>query len=596
MSKYSVHQEPINTLLTWIKTKDVAVPEIQRPFVWSSIQVRDLIDSLYKGYPVGYIIIWRNPNIRLKDGKLSDGKRILIDGQQRITALNAAILGESVLNKYYEKYKIKIAFHPLDRKFEVLNPAIEKDSLWIKDISPVITNEVRTSQLIRHYKDTNPLTDEIQIEDAVEELKAILNKPIGIIELAHDLDIETVTEIFIRINSKGTILSQADFVMSKIAADEKYGGNTIRKCIDYFCHIYMEPEYMEHIIENDVEYTKTGFYRESNWIAKSDDELYYPEYSDILRVAFTYKFNRGKFSDLVSLLSGRNFEKKIFEEAISENSFTQLKEGILGFINQTNYERFVMIIQSIGFYENDFIISKSALNFSYVIYLKLKDLKYSSSNIESFVKKWFVLSILTSRYSGSSESAIDYDIRSINEKSIDKYLAEIESSELGDAFWENGLYQDLDSSSLYNPAFTTFIALQVRNNRRGFLSKDITIKNMLDNRGDIHHIFPKDILKKLGYGRSVYNKVANQVYAQQEINIKIGKKEPYQYMEIVKTQCETGVLKLGNISDHKDLLKNLQENAIPTEIFDYTIEEYDTFLNQRRRLIAMEIRKFYENL
>ena len=106
MSKYSVHQEPINTLLTWIKTKDVAVPEIQRPFVWSSIQVRDLIDSLYKGYPVGYIIIWRNPNIRLKDGKLSDGKRILIDGQQRITALNAAILGESVLNKYYEKYII----------------------------------------------------------------------------------------------------------------------------------------------------------------------------------------------------------------------------------------------------------------------------------------------------------------------------------------------------------------------------------------------------------------------------------------------------------------------------------------------------------
>ena len=91
--RYTVGQYAIDTIFTWIKTGEIAIPEIQRPFVWTAIKVRDLLDSLLKGYPVGYLISWRNPNIHLKDGTISFGKRILIDGQQRVTALMAAILG-----------------------------------------------------------------------------------------------------------------------------------------------------------------------------------------------------------------------------------------------------------------------------------------------------------------------------------------------------------------------------------------------------------------------------------------------------------------------------------------------------------------------
>src|SRR4051794_406445 len=135
--RYSVTPHPIETLLTWVKSREIAIPEIQRPFVWDATKVRNLLDSLYRGYPVGYLIAWRNPTVRLKDGTPSAGKRILIDGQQRVTALLAALLGHEVLNKDYETIRVRIAFHPIDERFEVSNPAIRKDSAWIADVSDV---------------------------------------------------------------------------------------------------------------------------------------------------------------------------------------------------------------------------------------------------------------------------------------------------------------------------------------------------------------------------------------------------------------------------------------------------------------------------
>ena len=135
--RYSVTPHPIETLLTWVKSGEIAIPEIQRPFVWEATKVRNLLDSLYQGYPVGYLIAWRNPTVKLKDGTPSAGKRILIDGQQRVTALMAALLGREVLTKDYETVRIRIAFHPQEERFEVANPAIRKDVAWIEDVAEV---------------------------------------------------------------------------------------------------------------------------------------------------------------------------------------------------------------------------------------------------------------------------------------------------------------------------------------------------------------------------------------------------------------------------------------------------------------------------
>ena len=136
--KYQVSQFSVENILNWVKSKEMAIPEIQRPFVWDKTKVRNLMDSLYKGFPVGYLIAWKNPNIKLKGGGTSSGKKILIDGQQRVTALRAAILGESIINKEYQKEYIKIAFHPLKQEFEVQNHAIIKDIAWIQDNAHIV--------------------------------------------------------------------------------------------------------------------------------------------------------------------------------------------------------------------------------------------------------------------------------------------------------------------------------------------------------------------------------------------------------------------------------------------------------------------------
>jgi len=594
MQKYAVNQQLIETLLAWVKSGEIAIPEIQRPFVWDSSKVRDLMDSLYQGYPIGYVIAWRNPNVRLKDGSLSEGKKILIDGQQRVTALTAAILGQYVVNKTYERVKIKIAFHPIDERFEVQNPAIVKDKTWLPDISHAINGDL--FEMADKYFELNPDVDKKQVRNAFSNLMNIPKKQIGIIELAADLDIETVTEIFIRINSKGVVLSQADFAMSKIASNTDYNGNELRKAIDYFCHLCIAPEFYKHIVDNDKEFSTTDFFQKMQWLKTENEDLYDPDYNDLIRVAFTTQFNRGRLSDLVSLLSGRNFETRTYEDTIAEASFANLRTGVNNFINETNFKRFLMIVKSAGFISPKLIRSQNAINFAYIVYLKLKELGVNSVDIESYVRRWLVFSILTGRYSGSPESAFDFDIKQISQKPFDEYLKEKEEGELSDAFWNASLPQSLDTSVASSPYFHVFLASQVKANDRGFLSKDVLVGDLISLRGDIHHLFPKDYLKKNGLDRSKYNQIANYVYMQSEINIKVGNKPPKDYFETVKSQMLNGNQQVSGLSNEQQLLDNLKMNCVPTEIQQMSIDDYNEFLTLRRKLMATKIKEYYHSL
>src|SRR5881409_2096666 len=161
--RYSVTPHAIETLLTWVKSGEIAIPEIQRPFVWEATKVRNLLDSLYQGYPVGYLIAWRNPTVRLKDGSTSEGKRILIDGQQRVTALMAALLGHEVMTKDYERVRIRIAFHPFEQRFEVSNPAIERDGAWLADVAVVLASDAKMLKLVTNYCAKNKGADQEKV-------------------------------------------------------------------------------------------------------------------------------------------------------------------------------------------------------------------------------------------------------------------------------------------------------------------------------------------------------------------------------------------------------------------------------------------------
>lgn len=338
MARYEVNNYAVETLLGNIKTGEIAIPEMQRPFVWDASKVRDLLDSLYKGFPVGYIIVWQNPKVKLKDGTTSTGKKVLIDGQQRITALAAAIVGKNVLDDHYKWKRIIIAFNPLEEKFEVSNSANQKSSKWISDVADVFKVSFDPFNFVNEYCRINDIPDQgSRVSAVITKLRSMQANALGVISLNEDLDIDSVTDIFIRINSKGVVLSQADFAMSKISSNEVYGGNITRKTIDYFCHLLESPEDLKDISANDAEFASRPEFAAIKWAAGKVKPIYKTSYTDILRVAFTYKFKRGRLADLVSLLSGRDFETREFKIEIEEGSFAKLHDAVLHAINQTNY-------------------------------------------------------------------------------------------------------------------------------------------------------------------------------------------------------------------------------------------------------------------
>lgn len=594
--RYSVTPHPIETLLTWVKSGEIAIPEIQRPFVWEASKVRNLLDSLYQGYPVGYLIAWRNPTVRLKDGTASAGKRILIDGQQRVTALMAALLGREVLTKDYETVRIRIAFHPQEERFEVTNPAIRKDVSWIHDVADVFSPEASLSELTDTYAEKNPAADRKHVSRVLEKLRKIIYNFVGVIELAEDLDIETVTEIFIRVNSAGAELSQADFAMSKIAVNETYGGNLLRKAIDYFCHLAVAPDFLGRIEKGDKVFAASEFFPQMRWLKDVNDDIYDPTYTDMLRVAFTSEFGRGKLQDLVALLSGRNFETKQYEELIAEDSFRRLKKGVLAFISKTHFDRITMILRSGGFVTSDLISGRNAVNFAYILYLKGRAEGMRPEELERLVRRWYAMSMIRGRYTGSPETAFDFDIRQIAARGIAPYVDAVIEAELPDAFWSVLLPQQLDTSSSISPYFLAYKAAQVKLGDKGFLSRDITVLDLLMNRSDVHHVYPQNHLKKQGLSRGRYNQVANFVLAQSEINIAIGDKPPERYFAELAEQCTGGKTRYGGITDPSEMRVNLRVHCVPESMLDGAIPSYDDFLNERRKLMAQKIKTWFQAL
>ena len=605
VEKYNPNSLSVSAILGLIASGDIAIPEIQRPFVWKKKQVRDLLDSLYKGYPTGYLIIWKNPNVKLKDGSISAGKKILIDGQQRVTALMTAIAGIPVVNSDYKKERIKIAFNPFEALsedkdaeiFAVQDQSHLKGKKWIPDVAEIFKNDFSVFSFIRKYCEDNPEMDPETLDKILTNLRSIGNRLIGVIELSEALDIDIVTDIFIRINSKGTALSQGDFVMSKIAADETYGGNILRKAIDYFAHLCVEPSFYDYIKEHDEEFANSEYMSKLAWLKNDKETVFDPECDDILRIAFMHMYPRAKLADLVSLLSGREFETREFKIEITEDTYDKLKQGVLNVINHNNFSQFMLAIRGAGFISDKLVNSYMALDFAYALYLRLAITKeVSVSEVKRIVQKWYVLSVLTGRYSSSPETAFYRDIRRINEVGVVKTLEDIEAALLSDNFWEVKVVQDLAYTSTINPTYLVYLAAQVANNDMSLLSNNITVKDLIEISGDVHHIFPKEYLKSNGYDKNLYNQDANYAYLDTQVNKSIGKKAPCEYFAEALKQCDTKEVTCGSITDIEVLKANLKANCIPFDVCTMTHADYDAFLEKRRALMAKKIKDYYYGL
>ena len=597
----------IKGLLGLIEAKDIAIPEIQRPFVWKNSQVRDLIDSLYKGYPTGYIILWKNPNVKLKDGTISSGKKVIIDGQQRITALMTAIAAQKIFNSEFKETRVKIAFNPfaaLDFQngdseaeiFAVQTPAHLKSKHWIPDIAEIFCTNFSSWTFIPQYIEQNPEMSGDNLQKVLNQLKGIESTQIGVIELSEKLDIDVVTDIFIRINSKGTPLSQGDFVMSKMAADESHGGNTLRKLIDYFSHLSVVPTYYDYIKNNDSAFAATPYLPKLAWLADDKETVYDPGCDDVIRVAFMHKLKRAKLANLVQLLTGRDFETREFKEEIVEDTFKKMYEGVLNVISQHNFTQFMIAIKSAGFISEKLVNSNMAMDFAYTIHLLLQESEVPVAERKRIVQKWYVLSVLTGRYSSSPESAFARDIRQITEQGVPAMLKSIEDAILSENFWNVAVPQNLTMTSTNNPTYLVYLAAQVYFNDVSLLSTNITVRELINLGGDVHHVFPKQYLINNHYAKNQYNQDGNYAYLDRPVNESIGKKAPKEYFNIALKQCQTKVAECGSIIEEVQLYNNLADNCIPNDVFEMGHEQYGTFLEKRRFLMAKKIRKYYESL
>lgn len=600
--KYNASNVSLEQILGYIKSGEIAIPEIQRPFVWKPRQVRDLIDSLYMGYPTGYLIISQSPDMKLKDGSQSAGKKIMIDGQQRVTALMTSIVGMEVIGGDFKKRRIKISFNPQatgedEEIFKVQDNAILKDKKWIADIAEIFKPDFDQWGFVNEYCKINPGINGSQMNKVLMRLLDIKNRQIGVISLDKDLNIDEVTEIFIRINSQGAKLNQADFAMSKIAANTEYEGNALRKAIDYFSHLAVEPDWYSDMIK-DAAFMKSKYAEKLKWLRDDRESIFDPDYNDILRIAFMYKFGRAKLKDLVSLLGGRDFETREYKEVIAEESFKKLSDGVVDFMNQYTFSNFILGIKAAGFVSSKLINSQMTLDFAYTLYLFLNsDTTIDKTQIKHYVAKWFVMATLTSRYIGSPESQMDFDIKRIREKGFLSFFHEVEEANLSETFWNVRLVQSLETPVANSPFFNVFLAAQIYFGDNALFSNGTKVGYLITLMGDVHHIFPKQYLRKSGYNdKRQYNQIANFTYLDTQVNKAISNDAPCVYFKNAVDACSTGVSLYGNITDVDILHKNMEDNCIPAEIVSMDYTNYDNFLISRRRMMARKIRLYYEHL
>ena len=591
---YKITQYSVSSILGYVENSQIAIPEIQRPFVWKGEEVRALIDSLYEGYPIGYLIVWQNSQVRVRNFGKGGTKKILIDGQQRVTALMAALLGKEVLDEQYQSHRIRIAFNPLagkgEERFAVCYTKHEEDSRWIPDISIFFRRDFSFRQFEKEYKEANPDEDFTPLEESVDTLKEIVKHQVGVIELSFLLDIDVVSEIFIRINLQGKPLNQEDFVMSKISVNEQYGGDYIRNCIDYFCHLLREPSFYQVLQQNETEFFNSEYGKALTWCQNEEQSLYIPSYADVLKVVLISYFGKTRIGDLVHLLSGRDGEKKIFSKKeiskkVSEEAFEKLGAGVKAFVCEENFQGFQKALKKAGYSCSRLLYSQSVLNYCYAMYLLMYRQGIGEKERESLLSKWITMAMITGHYQSGGESTVQKDYANAQEEGFASYLAQIEELKLTDEFYNNILPEKFTSTTARTAPFLAYVATQCARGVHSLYS-DVTMEELYKNKTESYQILPKAYLAKCGYKtREIYGQVANLTYISKETKDIIRKKSPVDYKEDLEKAI--GIEKIRT---------SLKENGLAETIFTANETDVIQILDDRRRQMASEIRDFYKTL
>ena len=601
-STYTVGNASVSEIVYWLDHDEIGIPELQRPYVWPMKKIHQLIEALYHGRPIGFILTWEQPNVLMRGGKMSGGRRILIDGQQRIKSLDCVIRDQGIVTQTYKAINPKIAFNPIkkDKQFVICGPRHRNDSKWIDDVGPIIYEPTLQSDWIDDYMKKNKNANKKVVKDAIYKLSTIGQKRLGLITILGNTPALDVAQIFIDINSLGTKLKKVDYVgaiISSTTTDMR--GSNLRKCIDNFCWLLHEPSGYKKIAL-DKQFDKAGLLKKIAWASdKRFKPIYKPDYEDVLRVVGLLKFKILDLNELLQLLAGWNSAKRMYEQTKKLDTLKHLENGVEDFSHEYNFTGFEQILKDVGFMDYSVLMSNkgSSLNFVYAIYLSLRK-KLARGILEKIVGKWFVMSLLTSRYSGKGYQNLLADLKYVEKDKIEKRLADIEKETLHKKFWEKDLVNRLDRYTSWDNDSTlaVFYAAMIKDADDGFLSRNTKTLQLFIDKGDKHHIFPKDFLIKKRFPKNSYNQFANLIPATTEINRYISNKPPKQYMTEVTKQFKKKKGGFSGIIDDNSLKKNLKMNCIPSDLGSMTEKDFDRFLVQRRKLMAEKIEKYYKDL
>jgi hypothetical protein len=565
------------TLIQQIDLGLIGLPDIQRPFVWKDTKVRDLFDSMYKGYPVGYFLFWANANIEGTKGigtiqKQKHPALLIVDGQQRLTSLYAVIKGQEVIRENYEKANIIIAFNPLEEKFEIPDATIRKNPRYFHNISKVWKPEADIFEITDDFIERLGLVKELEKEEirkirkSFNNLKNLENYPFSALELSSEIDEEQVADVFVRINSQGKKLNQADFILTLMSVFWEDG----RKDLEEFCRLCRLPS------------------KES---ASPFNYLIDPDPDQILRVGVGLAFRRARLQYVYSILRGKDLDTGEFSTDRRTLQFGKLQEAQNKVLNVVNWHEFIKAIKQAGFARKDYISSSNNLLYSYIFFLiGREDFKMDLYELKNLIAKWFFMSSITQRYTGSPETVMEIDLAKLRGietgAEFKQILEDIIEAQLTEDFWDIRLPLDLATSSSTSPSLYGFYAAQYVLGAYGMFSRlktsDLLQEGLRSKKSALerHHLFPKSWLEKNGFpDQTVRNQIANYALVEWSDNINISAKHPREYLLYYLERLKPG--EKEQMYYWHALPENWQEM------------EYLDFLLERRKMIAKVIRDAY---
>lgn len=575
-------QRSIASLVSDIEREVIALPDLQRPFVWEDTKVRDLLDSLFLGFPVGTLVLWHTSTDR--EARALGGDRpglrattLVIDGQQRLTSLYAVMRGVEVLDKDGSPRKITIAFRPRDGRFEVADAAIRKDPEFLANVTELWNGTRPKPQLrrdiINALRDKGRPVDEMY-EDAVERnldrAHSIADYRFPTVDIrktaamqAEEATEEDVAEIFVRINNQGTRLGQADFVLTLLSV---YHGE------------------LRDRIEDRAR-------------AMSQGTVVSIDTQQLLRAICGVAFGRARMSAVYRYLRGVDPTTGETDAAGRRERLDQLDSAAKECMEPTPWRDFLLRVQHAGFVNPALIGSKNAIVNAYAFYIRGRKANVPKNRLDELIARWVYGTLLSARYSGSSETIFEQDLARVSRlvptdgdgfvRALDEALSET----LTNDYWTQTLVAALETQKARSPAALAFRAAQVVLGTRALFS-DQLLRNLfnppaqgLRAASEVHHLFPEAWLHAHGIrDRRRINQVANLADTGWHENNTIGARGPAEYVPRLRERL--------NLDDHR-WGRLCAEHALP---LGWESMGYEEFLRERRRRMADIIRVAFRQL